>query len=652
NPENNERKIYIQDEEVEHSISHSMITAIFEDSGNNFWVGTQNGLNLMDRKSGKFFSFNTEQGLPSSFIIGILEDGKGNLWLSTSNGISKFTPPKNLEIDHLSNTSDWGTFRNYNVNDGLQDNEFSPNAYHKLQNGEMIFGGINGFNIFHPDSIVDNKVVPEVHFTALKIYNEEVEIFGENSPLDRHINWMDKLVLDHNQNGFTIHFTALNFTSPEKVEYAYMLEGLDEKWNEVRNQRFAHYSHIAPGEYIFRVKASNNDGLWNEEGKSLKVIIRPPWYETFWFKLSLILVFSGILFLLVRMRINRLKNETIKLEKMVETRTKELQNKSVELQLLTKKLQAQNEELNSHQEELSTQYEKLEESHAKLKNTQLQLVQAEKMASLGVLTAGIAHEINNPINYIKSGVIGLKRALHDILSILRLYGNLDTKNNFNEKFKEIEDLKTELVLDTKVELSERVLENISNGAIKAAEIIKGLKTFSRMDDGNFVIYDIHDGLESTLLLLHHQFTEDIILQKNYGQIPMVACSPSKINQVFMNLLSNAIQALKGRGTITITTQAYKANHEQENWINNLPAIDETNQYISIIIEDTGFGIDKRTISHIFEPFFTTKDVGEGTGLGLSISLNIIDTHKGKIKVESRAGEGAKFTVILPVEQKN
>ncbi|WP_020528187.1 two-component regulator propeller domain-containing protein [Flexithrix dorotheae] len=346
-------KTYKSNPKDVYSIGNENIICLYEDSRGNFWVGTQNGLFLMDRKTEKFIGISEDDGLPSNTIIGILEDDHGNLWLSTSNGISKFTPSTHFNFNELSENLEKGTFRNFGLNDGLQGNEFEQNAFFRLKDGRMLFGGGNGFNIFHPDSIKDNPNVPEVRFTDFRIFNKKVEIGNENSPLNQAIGNTESITLAHTDHTLTFHFTALNYSSPEKNQYAYKLDGLEEDWNLVGNQRFATYTNLSPGKYIFQVKASNNDGLWNEKGIELEITILPPWWETWWFRITVILLVVGLALTYYRRKTLALKRRQEELERQVVERTSEVVAQKNEIQ-------AQAEELHQQAEELQTQRDHLE----------------------------------------------------------------------------------------------------------------------------------------------------------------------------------------------------------------------------------------------------------------------------------------------------
>jgi signal transduction histidine kinase/CheY-like chemotaxis protein/streptogramin lyase len=296
------------------SVSSDGIASIYEDRTGNFWVGTSRGLDKFDRLNNRIVhNYSTKSGLPNTAVVGILEDDQGNLWLSTLNGISRFDPRKE-------------SFRNYSMSDGLQSNTFylwSPPT--KSRSGEMFFGGSNGFNAFYPDLIADNLTPVPVVITNFLLSNQPVPIGGD-SVLKKSIMETGELVLSYQDNVFSFEFAALNYRAPEKNRYKYKMEGFEENWNEVDStRRFATYTNLDPGDYVFRVIAANNDGIWNEEGTSIKITITPPWWETMWFRISLAVVAAGLLVGGFRWRVRAIEARSRELEVQVEDRTKELQ---------------------------------------------------------------------------------------------------------------------------------------------------------------------------------------------------------------------------------------------------------------------------------------------------------------------------------------
>ena len=286
--------------------------------------------------------------------------------------------------------------------------------------------------------------------------------------------------------------------------------------------------------------------------------------------------------------------------------------------------------------ELEESNKNLQKTLSDLKEAQTQLVDSEKMASLGQLTAGIAHEINNPINFVTSNIKPLQRDIKDLYEIIDSYGNI-VEGQEIQGLKEVEELKEDLEYDYVRQEIDNLLLGISEGANRTADIIIGLKTFSRLDEDVKKAADIVEGIESTLIILNTKIKDKIKLEKDYQEgMPQIECFPGKLNQAFMNILNNAIYALEHKNyeegekpTLTIKLRA-----------------DEKNCYIHII--DNGIGMDEATQKKMFEPFYTTKEVGEGTGLGMSIVFNILDKHNGTIDVKSEEGKGTEFILTLPL----
>ncbi len=252
------------------SIKGNHVFQIFEDTQKRIWVATNGGgLCLFQPKNNTFKTWTTEDGLPNNTIKAILEDKHQNLWLATNEGLSEFLIRSN-------------SFKNYTKADGLQGSEFLINAYAQNKGGEMFFGGTGGMNVFHPDSLKENNKVPPVYITGLRLFNKPLTIGQKDSPLQKNILATDELTFEANQNVFSLEFTALDFESLKNNQYAYLLEGFDNDWQYVGTQRIASYTNLNPGEYAFKVKASNNDGIWNPRQATMKIIILPPWYKSWW----------------------------------------------------------------------------------------------------------------------------------------------------------------------------------------------------------------------------------------------------------------------------------------------------------------------------------------------------------------------------------
>jgi len=322
-------------------LNNKTVRAIYEDKDHNVWLGTDGGgINLYHRKTATFTYIQDADGLPSNSISSIVSDDDDNIWISTDNGISKYDPIRK-------------TFRNYDRFDGLQGNEFTYASCLKAKDGRIYFGGINGFNSFLPKEIKYNTEKPNVLLTDFLIFNQSVRINDETKVLKKAIQHTDTLHLSYDHSVISFKFAALSYTHPEKNQYAYCLENFDKKWNYVGNKREATYTNLNPGEYIFKVKAANNDGVWNERYASIRVIVYPPFWKARWFRIMLLIVYvvvSYYLYLYLRYRFNRQRAKQQQLELMkqleIENELKEeaeraekevirLRNEKLEIELST-----------------------------------------------------------------------------------------------------------------------------------------------------------------------------------------------------------------------------------------------------------------------------------------------------------------------------
>jgi ligand-binding sensor domain-containing protein/signal transduction histidine kinase/CheY-like chemotaxis protein/AraC-like DNA-binding protein len=261
------------------------LRVIFADSKGRIWVG-QKGLYLFDAVHNRFTLYTDKGGLNTEFIKGIAEDEQGNFWVATSNGLTRFNPDAHMQ----------DAFKKYNTADGLQGLEFEANAYLKTRNGEMYFGGINGFNSFYPANIKTNQFIPPVYITGFQLFNKKVTAGENKSPLPYDLSVTKEITLSYRQATFLLQFAALDYTAPGNNHYAWKMEGLDKDWNYAGKETKANYTNLAPGEYTFRVKASNNDGVWNEEGAAIRIIITPPFWKARWFIILLIMLAAAGLY--------------------------------------------------------------------------------------------------------------------------------------------------------------------------------------------------------------------------------------------------------------------------------------------------------------------------------------------------------------------
>ena len=316
-------QVYRHDPSNTQSLSNERVEVLFEDQKGQLWIGTGNGLNKFERESETFTHYTEKDGLPENWILGILEESvtdnqNGFLWISTKMGLSRFDPETN-------------TFQNYDESDGLQANP-SDRGHIKSDSGEMIFGTSSGATSFHPNQLTDNAYIPPIEITNFKLLNQPVPI-GEDLSLKQAIWETDDLILTYEDDIITFEFTALSYANPEENLLQYKMEGFDDDWSPPGTDHSTTYTNLDPGDYVFRVRGSNSDGVWNEEGTALRITITPPWWQTTWFRVLVLVLLVGLAYGAYRWRVRNIQARSRELEQEVADKTKDLQNKTRELQV-------------------------------------------------------------------------------------------------------------------------------------------------------------------------------------------------------------------------------------------------------------------------------------------------------------------------------
>jgi ligand-binding sensor domain-containing protein/serine phosphatase RsbU (regulator of sigma subunit) len=382
------------------SISSNEANILQEINGKGLWIGTLGGgLNYFDKASQKFVHFTEDDGLISNFITGILVDEENNLWLSSHKGLTKFTPPKNI-----FDSKDKGIIKNFTEKDGLQGNEFHLHAFCKTANGKFYFGGNHGISAFFPKNIKNENQVLPVYITDFKLFNKSVKVgIGSSYLLQKSITETKELNLSYLDNFFSFDFTALNYRNTEKNIYAYKMEGFDKDWIYVTaDKRFATYTNLSPKEYVFRVKAANSLGVWNEDGISLKIKIKPPIWETTWFRLLVVALILGAVVALYRYRVSQIEKQKKELEKQVQIRTAEVVRQKEEISGQNQRLEeqkqeilTQNEELTQQQEEIMSQRDNIEAKNVVLLQQKLELEKSyQSISTLSEIGQKITSSLN------------------------------------------------------------------------------------------------------------------------------------------------------------------------------------------------------------------------------------------------------------------
>lgn len=521
-------------------------------------------------------------------IISVEINDLEDIWIGTNKGVS-FISIKDDQIN----------VKNYSSKNGFYGEEIITNhSMFQDHEGNMWFGTFLGLSKYIRYKDLPNLVPPKVYIKSIQIFKQEAT--GKSG-----------VTLSYKENTITIRYNGISFRDEADVLYRYRLKGFQDEWSSITPEREAVFFNLPAGNYTFEVLARNRDGVWSEEPAVVTFTILAPFWETPAFIALSMVALLFLAFLLFRRKIRRVRMERDILEQKVVIRTKTL----IEQQ---RKLLETNQQLKKLTEELQT-------SMDKLKTAQLQLIQSEKMASLGTLIAGVTHELNNPITFIYSNFESLKEYFNAIQQIITQCTKKYLRND-----PEIKQIAEETDLEFILEDLPQLLQGIEYGANRIKNIVAQLYRFSHPGTSREKL-DIHENIELTLNLFMNQYRRYITVHKEYDDLPVVEGSPGELNQVFLNLLFNAAYAIrKNRGEGDIFIKTFK---------------DDTHVFVSI--RDTGGGIPAGIQDKIFDPFFTTKPIGEGTGLGLSLSYNIIKNMNGDIFFKNH-DDGAEFIIKLPI----
>jgi signal transduction histidine kinase/ligand-binding sensor domain-containing protein len=560
--------------QLKHYLDGELVYQILEDHEHKIWVGTSNALYKYDHAADSFLLFIDPATDRSMNIYTMVEDNDHNLWTASSLGICRINKDR-TEVTRFQ--------KDFNINHRTLRNGIAG----KTTDGQLIFANVSGYYSIYPEKMIRNKSLPEIILSDFKIGNQRSKI-KTSIQVTEDVLAAKQFTLPYHTNDFSFQFSIIHYSNPDANKAMYMLENYEDSWRPAGSDYIAYYYNIPPGRYRFRIKAASSYGVWAE--KDFDVIITPPWWRTWW-----AYAIYGLLFIGLAYSIHRTLRQRVIMAERERTRVREL-----------------------------AQAREIEKAYHELKTTQAQLIQSEKMASLGELTAGIAHEIQNPLNFI---------------------------NNFSEINKELlvemsDELERKNYDEARV-IAQNVVENqqkINHHGKRADAIVKGMLQHSQSNSSKKEPTDINALADEYLRLAYHglrakdksfnaAFKTDF--DPSIGQIDIV---PQDIGRVLLNLYNNAFYAVaeKQKQAVdgyepTVSVRTAKLDGE-----------------VQIIVADNGNGIPETVKDKVFQPFFTTKPTGQGTGLGLSLSYDIIKAHQGKITIKNSPGAGAEFLISLPV----
>jgi len=609
---------FVRSDNNNSALTSNQICSIFEDSKGRIWVGTLGGgINVYDEDVEKFYKLTVKDGLASNLVYAFLEDKEGNIWISTNNGLSK--------LKYSENNIQYPFFQNYDLNDGLLSNEFSPQSAMMARSGLLYFGGINGINYFMPESLKINTNVPPVVLTDFRIFNKSVAVDEPGSPLKVSIIKSKIIEIDYSQSVITFEFAALDYVMPSKNRYQYKLEGFEQNWNDVGNQRTATYTNLNPGKYVFRVKGSNNDNVWNEDGASVLLVIRPPFYKTWTFWVILITGFVVLTYFVVKERLTKFEKQQRSLKIMVDTRTKELVELNEMLEIQNQEIDYQRAEVLAQKENLEMVNKALEEKQNQIQQQNIELEKhrnhleelvAQRTAELEVAKQKAEESDRLKMAFLSNMSHEIRTPMNAIIGFSSLLNAPDITEKEKEDFIRLINANSEALLVLIDDILD--LSRIEANQIEIKKEVFNVSTF------------IHDLILSYRKIKKPKESVDFYLNLNISGEKLIETDRHRLRQVLLNLIDNAFKFTPA-GSIELK-------------------VEESNGEYIFAVKDTGIGIDEASQAIIFDRFVKghddNKKVFRGAGLGLAISKSLMELLGGSLEVQSKLGEGSTFYVKL------
>ncbi|WP_263352215.1 sensor histidine kinase [Acidicapsa acidisoli] len=650
--------IYQHDANDPTSLSNNRVNSVHIDHAGTMWVGTQDGLDRFDPKTGRFKTYDEQDGLSGNVVSCILDDERGNLWMSTNNGLSQFDTSKQ-------------TFRNYSAADGLPGADLTGwGTCFKSSSGEMFFGGFSGGIAFHPDKVGDSPYVPPVVLTDFRLFNHPVTI-GTDSPLRKSIGYTSAFTLSHDQNVFSLEFSALSYFNSATNRYRYKLDGLDHEWHEVgSNQRLATYTTLPTRMYTFRVQGATSRGAWSEPGLELAIKILPPWWNTWWFRAVCVIVSVTLLGAFYRWRIRQLRREEKHLRDVVETipamafsarsdgSTEFVNRPWLDYTGLSERANLDSGlQLTIHPDDLDEHLSKWQASLATGAPFENEARHRDANGAYRwflVRAVPFRDEHGHVLKWYGTltDIEDRKRSEQEREKVRQLQADLAHENRISMMGELAASLSHELrqpitaaMLNAAsclgwltrdrpdVEEAREAASRIMKDGTRATEIIDGLRSlYKKGAPPERGLVDVNELVLAMFVLLRSEANRySIHMRANLAsQLPPVTADRVQLQQVLMNLMLNGIEAMKDTGgELMVKTELAQDGQ------------------LLLSVSDTGVGLPADKTDQIFSAFFTTKP--QGSGMGLAISRTIIESHGGRLWANANQGRGATFLFTLPVE---